>query len=112
MDIGDAEFNSANDYRFVIDQVPRWSGGSTAVPTDRSDSKEEYTASFMALTIFWMIIAVVLSHLLEKWEIHRMPESSAVVVFGIIAGLSLRFLHTGLSEVLMYLLLSYVECCV
>ena len=35
MDIGDAEFTDLTNYRFTIDAVPEWSGGSTAIPTDR-----------------------------------------------------------------------------
>ena len=35
MDIGDAEFTDLTNYRFTIDSVPEWSGGSTAIPTDR-----------------------------------------------------------------------------
>ena len=35
MDIGDAEFTDLTNYRFAIDAVPEWSGGSTAILTDR-----------------------------------------------------------------------------
>ena len=35
MDIGDAEFTDLTNYRFAIDAVPEWLGGSTAIPTDR-----------------------------------------------------------------------------
>ena len=34
MDIGDAEFTDLTNYRFAIDAVPEWSGGSTAIPTE------------------------------------------------------------------------------
>ena len=99
IDIGDAEFQSINDYRFEIDSIPVWSGGSTAIPSDRADEKEEHLASFMTLTVFWMLVAVVVGHLLAKYQVYRIPESGAVLIFGIIAGLSLRFLHADLSEV-------------
>ena len=99
IDIGDAEFQSINDYRFEIDSIPVWSGGSTAIPSDRADEKEEHLASFMTLTVFWMLVAVVVGHLLAKYQVYRIPESGAVLIFGIISGLSLRFLHADLSEV-------------
>ena len=42
LDIGDSEFFNSTNYRFEIDSVPRWPGGGTVVPTDQSDSEEEY----------------------------------------------------------------------
>ena len=47
MDIGDAEFTDLTNYRFAIDAVPEWLGGSTAIPT-------EYFALYLTLTLLWM----------------------------------------------------------
>ena len=99
IDIGDSEFYNSSHYRFEIDSVPRWPGGSTAVPTDRSDSEEEYLALYMTLTLLWMAVAFIFGAMLERWEIHRLPESGAVVVFGIIAGVLIRFMGSEVSSV-------------
>ena len=99
VDVGDVEFTETDNYRFVIDSVPRWPGGSTAVPTDRYDEAEEYLALYMALTLLWMAIAFIFGALLERWEVHRLPESGAVVIFGIIAGLLIRALGSHMSSV-------------
>ena len=99
IDIGDSEFFNSTNYRFEIDSVPRWPGGGTAVPTDRSDSEEEYLALYMTLTLLWMSIAFIFGAMLERWQIHRLPESGAVVVFGIIAGVLIRFMGSEVSSV-------------
>ena len=96
-----------NDYRFEIDVVPKWPGGGTAVPTDRADEKEENLAVFMAMTLGWMCVAFIFGALLEKWEIHRIPESGAVVIFGIIAGILIRIFSSNMSSVLLCLSFSY-----
>ena len=99
IDIGDSEFYNSTNYRFEIDSVPRWPGGSTAIPTDRSDSEEEYLALYMTLTLLWMSVAFIFGAMLERWQIHRLPESGAVVVFGIIAGVLIRFMGSEVSSV-------------
>ena len=50
----------------------------------------KYLALYMVLTLLWMAIAFIFGAFLERWKIHRLPESGAVVVFGIIAGLLIR----------------------
>ena len=59
----------------------------------------------MAMTLGWMCIAFIFGALLEKWEIHRIPESGAVVIFGIIAGVIIHFSGSNLSSV--FLVFSY-----
>ena len=76
-----------------------WSGGSTAVPTDRADSKEKHQTAFMIITIGWMVIAITFANMFEKAQIHRLPDSTTVIIFGIIGGLLLRLLHADLSSV-------------
>ena len=59
----------------------------------------------MAMTLGWMCIAFIFGALLEKWEIHRIPESGAVVIFGIIAGILIRLFSSDMSSV--FLVFSY-----
>ena len=61
----------------------------------------------MAMTLGWMCIAFIFGALLEKWEIHRIPESGAVVIFGIIAGILIRIFSSNMSSVLLCLSFSY-----
>ena len=53
----------------------------------------------MTITIGWMIIAITFANMFEKAQIHRLPDSTVVVIFGIIGGLLLRFLHADLRSV-------------
>ena len=53
----------------------------------------------MTLTLLWMSIAFIFGAMLERWQIHRLPESGAVVVFGIIAGVLIRFMGSEVSSV-------------
>ena len=99
IDIGDIEFTTPNNYTFVIDGIPVWPGGTTAVPTDRYDPASVYLAVYMSMTLLWMIVAFIVGGLLERYEIHRIPESGVVVIFGIIAGLILRSMSSGVSSV-------------
>lgn len=107
MDIGDADFESVDKYRFKIDQIPVWSGGSTAVPTDRANESSASLASFLTITIIWMTVAVVISAALEKRRYYRLPESAVVIAFGIIGGLLLRFSGATISSVIV--LIPYYE---
>ena len=99
IDIGDVEFTTSNNYTFVIDGIPIWPGGTTAVPTDRLEEASHHLALFMSMTLLWMIVAFIVGGLLERYEIHRIPESGIVVIFGIIAGLILRSMSSGLTSV-------------
>lgn len=96
-DIGDAEF-TAKGSRFTIDKVPRWPGGSTAIPTDRDDEGGDHLSLYMAMTLLWMLVAFVFGALLEHWEVQRLPESGAVVLFGIVAGLLLRYTNSSITS--------------
>ena len=64
-DIGDAEFTDKTT-RFVIDKIPRWPGGSTAIPTDRDDESTDHLSLYMAMTLLWMAVAFICSALLER----------------------------------------------
>ena len=88
-----------------------WSGGSTAVPTDRANEGSASLASFLTITIIWMMVGVVISAALEKRHYYRLPESAVVISFGIIGGLLLRFSGTSVSSVNGFLLKLIVECC-
>ena len=93
------DFKQTNNYSFIVDSIPHWPGGSTAIPTDRYDESEEYLALYMVLTLSWMAIAFIVGAFLERWEVHRLPESGAVVIFGIIAGLIIRAVGSHMSSV-------------
>ena len=99
VDIGNVEFTSVDNYTFSITGVPHWSGGGTATPTDRADHSEDFLSRYMTLTLLWMIVAFIVGALLEKWELHRLPESGAVVIFGIIAGVIIRLLGSEAASV-------------
>ena len=104
------DFKKANNYSFIVDSIPHWPGGGTAVPTDRYDEAEEYLALYMVLTLLWMAIAFIFGAFLERWKIHRLPESGAVVVFGIIAGLLIRVVGSRMSSLSIEFVISYVDC--
>ena len=122
MDIGDAEFTSSSNYTFKIFEVPIWSGGSTAIPTDRADVKGKHEVSFMTTTIIWMVIAIIFANILQKNNFHRLPETTHVVIFGILGGFLLRFGNSNISSVcyliclyriinrVLYLILLYSLC--
>ena len=59
----------------------------------------------MTLTVFWMLVAVVVGHLLAKYQVYRIPESGAVLIFGIIAGILIRLFSSDMSSV--FLVFSY-----
>ena len=59
MDIGDAEFTN---YRFTIDAVPEWPGGSTAIPTDRDKSEESFV---LKLSLLWMAFSFIVGTWLD-----------------------------------------------
>ena len=61
------DFKKANNYSFIVDSIPHWPGGGTAVPTDRYDEAEEYLALYMVLTLLWMAIAFIFGAFLERW---------------------------------------------
>ena len=97
MDIGDAEFTDLTNYRFAIDAVPEWPGGSTAIPTDRDDESEE---SFMLkLSLLWMAFSFIVGTWLEHWDVHRLSHKGVVVIFGIVAGVLIRYMGSGMSAV-------------
>ena len=97
MDIGDAEFTDLTNYRFTIDAVPEWPGGSTAIPTDRDDESEE---SFMLqLSLLWMAFSFIVGTWLEHWDVHRLSHKSVVVIFGIITDVLIRYMGSGMSAV-------------
>ena len=99
MDIGDAEFISQSNYTFKIFEVPVWSGGSTAIPTDRESGDNAIMASSISVTLIWMMIAVVISAFLEKVRFYRLPESAVVISFGIVGSVLLRFVKVDISFV-------------
>ena len=43
MDIGDAEFTDLTNYRFAIDAVPEWPGGSTANRFEAFEERESWS---------------------------------------------------------------------
>ena len=87
MDIGDAEFTDLTNYRFAIDAVPEWPGGSTAIPTDRDDESEE---SFMLkLSLLWMAFSFIVGTWLEHWDVHRLSHKGV----GVLPPLSLTILR-------------------
>ena len=90
-----------NDYRFEIDVVPKWSGGSTAIPSDRDDETEENLSLYIVVILFWMCLSYLLSALFEKWGIHRFPESACGLFLGIIAGVIIHFSGSNLSSVFL-----------
>ena len=92
MDIGDAEFTDLTNYRFAIDAVPEWLGGSTAIPT-------EYFALYLTLTLLWMAFSFMVGTWLEHWDVHRLSHKGVVVIFGIIAGVLIRTMGSGMSAV-------------
>ena len=102
MDIGDAEFTSSSNYTFKIFEVPIWSGGSTAIPTDRASQDNAVMASSLSVTLIWMMIAVVISAFLEKVHFYRLPESAVVILFGILGTLLIRFVKVDISSVCFY----------
>ena len=79
--------------------MARWPGGSTAIPTDRDDEGGDHLSLYMAMTLLWMLVAFVFGALLEHWEVQRLPESGAVVLFGIVAGLLLRYTNSSITSV-------------
>ena len=99
MDISDAEFTDLTNYRFAIDAVPEWPGGSTAIPTDRDDESEEYFALYLTLTLLWMAFSFMVGTWLEHWDVHRLSHKGVVVIFGIIAGVLIRTMGSGMSAV-------------
>ena len=99
IDIGDIEFTTVNNYSFVIDGIPIWPGGTTAVPTDRLEEASHHLALFMAMTLLWMIVAFIVGAIIEYRQYLRIPETGIVVIFGIIAGLILRSMSSGVSSV-------------
>ena len=56
----------------------------------------------MTITIGWMIIAITFANMFEKAQIHRLPDTSTIVIFGMICGLLLRFLLTDLRSVFLF----------
>ena len=99
IDIGDVEFTTPNNYTFNIHTVPVWPGGTTAVPTDRYDPASVYLAVYMSMTLLWMIVAFIVGAIIEYRQYLRIPETGIVVIFGIIAGLILRSMSSGVSSV-------------
>ena len=99
MDIGDAVFTDLTHYTFTIDAVPEWPGGSTAIPTDRDDESEEYFALYLTLTLLWMAFSFMVGTWLEHWDVHRLSHKGVVVIFGIIAGVLVRYMGSGMSAV-------------
>ena len=74
------------------DAVPEWLGGSTAIPT-------EYFALYLTLTLLWMAFSFVVGTWLEHWDVHRLSHKGVVVIFGIIAGVLIRTMGSGMSAV-------------
>lgn len=83
----------------MIDRVPQWPGGTTAVPTDRYDPASVYLALYMSMTLLWMIVAFIFGAVIEYRQFLRIPEAGVAVGFGIIAGLILRTMSSGVSSV-------------
>ena len=53
----------------------------------------------MSMTLLWMIVAFIVGAIIEYRQYLRIPETGIAVIFGIIAGLILRSMSSGVSSV-------------
>ena len=82
MDIGVAVFTDLTHYTFTIDAEP-----------------EESSALYLTLTLLWMAFSFMVGTWLEHWDVHRLSHKGVVVIFGIIAGVLIRYMGSGMSAV-------------
>lgn len=76
---------------FVKTDKIYYSDKTTNVPSDRFIEEESATAEFFAIATFLLVVSLACGAVIEEYDIHRFPETAAVVILGIITGLIIRY---------------------
>lgn len=53
----------------------------------------------LQLSLLWMAFSFIVGTWLEHWDVHRQSRKGVVVIFGIIAGVLIRTMGSGMSAV-------------
>ena len=59
----------------------------------------ESFALYLTLRLLWTAFSFMVGTWLEHWDVHRLSHKGVVVIFGIIAGVLIRYMGSGMSAV-------------